>query len=111
MSIEGQHSERPRTESGGPECIKTAAVIFNGELYTGIMHADALEQIEEKYMFWPDTSSYTAGFLTNTDRFVSREEAQKIAAAADQVREEGRNEESLLAENIKWTKNQANRPN
>ena len=56
-----------------------------GEVYTGWRHCFiGLEMIQKGYCKKPYPGGSAQGFVTNTGRFVSREEALKIATDAKQ---------------------------
>lgn len=82
-----QHAEMGGTKGRIPESIKSAAIIFNGVTYTGVNHATAIRELEKVQPNWHRTSqeSVQEGFVTSSDRFVSREEASDIAYRADQL--------------------------
>jgi hypothetical protein len=71
--------------SGEPEKIASAATKFDGKIYEGQTHADAYQ----KYKYETKKTDADAGaayggdgFITNTGRFVDREEAQRIVDSA-----------------------------
>ena len=73
-------------DDAGKESIKSAALKFNGKIYTGIDHAEAaMKLMDENNGEWPTFGDYEEGFMTNKDRFVDRDEAHDIAAARDQL--------------------------
>lgn len=85
--IGGQFNPRPVRED--VEFIRAAAVrnIRTGKIETGMMHPlirDRLAEAGDKAAFG---DTYEDGFYTSEGRFVSREEATRIAAEAGQVRE------------------------
>ena len=67
------------------ERIEVSAVLHEGSVYTGKRHGDAIRAAVEATGKKPVTGKQ--GFVTNTGRFVSREEAVKIALAAGQITE------------------------
>ena len=52
---------------------------------TGIRHADIWEDIHIRFPFPQRNFVVTEGFLTNTNHFVNRIEAKRIAVAAQQL--------------------------
>ena len=74
----------------GREYVKCAALrLQNGELFYGVDHADCFEQMmaqygEDKAVELSDTCD--DGFMTNTHRFVDRNEAYALAQAAKQYK-------------------------
>lgn len=68
------------------EFISAAAVRFTDHIAVGACHFDALMNLEKSLgpIFETIQNGIDEGFLTNTNRFVSREEAYDIAQAADQ---------------------------
>ena len=82
-----QHSESAGINSNIQESIKSAAIIFNGEKYTGINHAMAIRELEKVQPDWRKTNNEPVqeGFVTSIDRFVSRQEAAEIAERAEQL--------------------------
>lgn len=74
---EGAHGDfRP------PESIRSAAILWNGEVYTAATHGMALLDLKKSH---PDYRAVTEGFMTSMGRFVSREEAKEIAERAEQL--------------------------
>lgn len=89
------------------ESITTAAILYAGEIFTGLMHADALQAILRKYpeLKLSASTGLTDGFMTSKGRFVDRQEAGAIAKAAQQIehldsRLIGSAEKNLKAEDI-----------
>lgn len=68
-----------------PESIRSAAIVYNGETFTGVNHANAIRELEKKHPSWHEQGGIIDGFTTSSGRFVSREEAGKIARAATQL--------------------------
>ena len=70
-----------------PESIASAAIIFDNEMYTGINHAIAIRNLEKIHPNWRkmNIDFPREGFLTNTKRFVDRDEAGDIADMAEQL--------------------------
>ena len=91
-----------KPESGLQERIVSAAIKYKGEIFSGKSHYDAWLPMSAKY---PETTTISEGrvdgFLTNTERFVSREEALEIAKAADQLERSLSHTDELLAEHLK----------
>lgn len=79
-------------ERSVPEKIVAAAIRFQGELFLGRTHGQAILMMEKKYPQWQQMTDQPLeeGFSTTTGRFVDREEADEIATAAAQVDEEMR---------------------
>jgi hypothetical protein len=77
------------------EKIVLAALRREGVIYKGATHPDAfkimLETIPEK-----EIGEMEDGFLTNTGKFVSREEAAVIAEKAEQLEHLSKNERSEI---------------
>jgi hypothetical protein len=72
---------KPVEKPKGPETIKSAAVKFaDGEVRTGKNHAEIVGEIDPE-----DLRGSDDGFVTNTGRYVSREEGMKIAKGSGQV--------------------------
>lgn len=68
------------------ESIKTAAIMADGKIYTGITHGQALRELAKVYPNWVNTEILEReGFVTSAGRFVSREEASFIAEKAGQL--------------------------
>lgn len=76
-------SQDPKKEE--KERIEMSAVLHEGSIYTGKRHPDAIRLAVEKTGKKPINREL--GFVTNTGRFVSREEAAKIALSAGQITE------------------------
>ena len=75
------HSKEPGKEK--MERIEKSAVRHEGSIYTGKRHSDAINAAAEATGKTPVTGEQ--GFVTSTGRFVSREEAAKIAFSAGQI--------------------------
>jgi hypothetical protein len=97
IQMEGENRAR-RT----PESIKSAAIMFNGGMYTGINHAFAIRQLEKKYPDWQNvnTEPVQEGFLTSAGRFVDRDEAGEIAEKARQLDHLDGEEKTNAASNL-----------
>jgi hypothetical protein len=76
----------------GPEHITAAALQFRGETFSGGNHALVIRELERKYPSWRTMSNgpIDEGFITTMGRFVSREEAARIAEQAGQLEEGSR---------------------
>lgn len=78
------------------EKIKAAAVKINEQVFEGANHTDALQQaaeaagvtLEEMADRLPKEKSDVNGFVTTDGRYVDREEAYRIAKAAEQINTE-----------------------
>lgn len=86
-----------------PETIRGAAIRHRGEIFEGPLHSDAYEAAASKTgLAFGDiigaTNPRDSGFVTSTGRFVSREEAERIARAARQIGDIGNTE--LAAEHF-----------
>lgn len=95
--------------SSKPEAkgIKSAAIKYDGKVYTGAIHPDAVMKIAEERGIDVSTDAlfsefYTReydkmqeGFLTDTGDFVGRQEAADIAQRAGQYKQERRGNASL----------------
>lgn len=64
------------------ESIRSAAVLYNGELYIGRTHGQARIALRSVH---PDYRAPTEGYVTSTGRFVGRQEATEIAERAIQL--------------------------
>lgn len=85
-----------------PEFIRSAAIRHKGKIYEGQLHSDAYESAakdtgNEFGQVIAKTNPRDAGFVTNTGRYVDREEAAKIANGAGQTTH---NVDSLSGENL-----------
>ena len=68
------------------ETIEMAALQYGEEIFVGYSHAHALDKLALKYPHWErGTETMLEGFITNTDRFVTRDEAGLIAKKVDQI--------------------------
>lgn len=62
------------------EQIVGSALQFRGEIFKGTSHARALDELELVYPDWnKDKERVIDGFMTNTGRFVLRDEAERIS--------------------------------
>lgn len=85
-----------------PKNIETGFVIC------GRRHSDCYGTI---FIFDEKTTKipHTQGFITNTDRFVDREEAYKIAFEAKQIKDEKFSDEpTLISEDLYWNEKEKN---
>lgn len=82
------------------EKIIEAAIKFEGKVYLGPRHYLIIKDIFKETGKGP--GSRGQGFLTNTQRFVTRQEARKIAIAASQVNEEDLVTKSLIFSEDLW---------
>jgi hypothetical protein len=92
----------PKVENTGAlESIKRMAARYKDEVFTGVLHSDCADAFRTAHPEFDGVAEQDAGleigYVTNTGRFVNREEALQIALVADQVREEaiGRNPKLL----------------
>lgn len=67
------------------ERIEKSAVLFNGSIYTGKRHSDAIRSAAEATGIKPVTGEQ--GFVTSNGRFVGRDEAAQIAFKSGQIKE------------------------
>jgi hypothetical protein len=95
--VRGRHGGmKPGVLAAEPqaETIAQAAVKFSdGEVRTGQTHGSIVEAIDAK-----DLRGSEDGFVTNTGRYVSREEAMKIAKKANQLKPEAKDKGGLFVE-------------
>ena len=70
-----------------PEVIRTCAVLYRGEVFTGVIHSDALAALKAVHSESVHDDEVVSGYLTTTGRFVGRGEAALIAERNDQLRE------------------------
>lgn len=71
------------------ETISSAALEYEGQLFTARSHAEAWPLLVEAKPDFDDNLIHD-GFITNTGRFISREEALVVAKKAKQVSPENR---------------------
>src|SRR6266446_4149457 len=91
-----------------PETLNWAAIRHQDKTYLGQTHVDAIEQaVKDTGKSFDEIANQlkqedTDGFYTSKGRYVSRDEAEKIALAADQVKQPTKlKDEHLLAENTR----------
>ncbi len=71
-----------------PEKIDAAAIRLGEELFTGRNHTEAIMNMEESIPDWKTSNiRLEDGFVTNTGRYVKRDEAGQIAKRAGQLSE------------------------
>lgn len=96
----------PRSEGIASERIVTAAIkLKDGSVFTGITHADAIENAANKLgRPFEDVNEeliYPAGdFITSTGRLVDRKEAERIANTSGQTTKSG-GQQGMLAEDFR----------
>lgn len=77
------------TDTAPVEAISSAALEYEGQLFTARSHAEAWSLlVEAKPDF--DENLIHDGFITNTGRFISREEALIVAKNSKQISPESR---------------------
>ncbi len=79
-----RHLEEYSEPSEAEEAISAAALQYEGELFTGRSHAEALGKLEAEKPHY-DIDKVKDGFVTNKNRFVGREEALQLAKNTKQV--------------------------
>lgn len=87
------------------ESIVAAAMRYKGKIYTGVTHAEAFQKIEDEYgekINWNQIED--DGFLTNKGKFISRDEAQLVAAWADQIQDIDQERGYLVSEALRQRK-------
>ena len=86
-----------------PIRIKSAAIFYNGVIYTGNSHADiGFDMIEKNVCKRPFPGREAQGFITEDGKFVSREEALEIAIESGQVvRGQTRKSNELFSEDLR----------
>lgn len=78
----------PAPDPSKEHIVAAALQDASGNVYKGTTHADALEKaIAAGHDFDPEGSDTSDGFVTSNGRFVDRDEAAKVAAAAKQLGE------------------------
>lgn len=65
------------------ETIKEAAIFYRGKVYTGHRHHNIIYDLYTE--FQTQITGEIQGFVTSTNRFVTRQEALEIAIASGQV--------------------------
>ena len=110
------NSSNIRSKYAGPrdtaaaETIRSAAIRVNGELFEATHHADAIKAIQEKFNKTFDEAvdlfdiSDDYGFVTNTGRFVNRDEANAIVSEAGQFKENARRSGQVIAQDVNFVK-------
>ncbi|MDO8514387.1 MAG: hypothetical protein Q7S50_02470 [bacterium] len=72
------------------ESLKGMAARYGDEVYTGILHSDAVKEFRAAHPEHAEKSEQEVGlevgYVTNTGRFVGREEAVMIGHRADQLK-------------------------
>lgn len=81
------------------ERIKHAACMRDGIVYVGKRHFNCIATMIECGLEAP-IKMHEQGFITNTGRYVSREEALEIAKAAGQIIKKHNPQYQLLSEDI-----------
>jgi hypothetical protein len=84
------------------ERIKSAAIVWEQQVYLGFCHADAWDFSPVGWdECWKPEYRKCEGFVTTHGRFVSREEALVIAQAVEQVGDTGYSK--LFSEDLQLT--------
>ncbi len=73
--------------SNSPESVKEAAISIGGVVFTGRMHFEAYDKAraEMPLMVEKFADKIIDGYVTSTGRFVTRDEAGKIAESSGQL--------------------------
>ena len=79
------------------ETLVKAAIKQNGVVYTGRRHNEIIFNMVRAGIVLTEA---VQGFLTSEDRFLTRNEALKVAIAAGQVRRENIKGGTLTSENL-----------
>jgi hypothetical protein len=113
MNMEFRRERIPKPEVAEvlPETIAAAAIKIKGELFQGGTHGDAwqIALIDHPEFDTEPDLQIDSGFLTSTNRYVTREEGMEIAKKAEQLRKEvGRR--SKLDSNDIWHHNDEPEP-
>lgn len=85
--MEGLHPTGPENSREMPlERITSAAVKFNGEVFTDVNHGRTITKIAERYG-WKKyyAEPHEEGFVTSFGRFVDRKEGARIGELAGQT--------------------------
>ena len=71
-----------------PETVKCAALLWKGEIFTGVTHAHAFFSFAEAHpeIKNPRNERFEDGFETSIGRFITRNEALEIADRNEQIR-------------------------
>lgn len=80
--------------------IKSAIKYPNGKIFTGKRHNNCFEEAWKKNEPLPKKGSREQGFMTSENKFVSREEAAKIALRNGQVEKLKFSETRLFSEDL-----------
>ena len=67
--------------------IKCAAILYDGKIYEGKSHSEiGIKMIEDGVCEIPYPSGENQGFVTDSGKYVNREEAMIIACNANQIK-------------------------
>jgi hypothetical protein len=92
--------------SGMPETIVAPAIHYDGNVYSGMNHAHALDMLAQGMGTSPEAILNSGklkdveGFLTSRGRYVDRQEGARIADSAEQTPHEPDPGRELLAEDL-----------
>jgi len=67
------------------EYVMAAALIYDGQLYAAKHHATCYHELRDRGIKFIGTLDEGTGFLTNTGRYIDREEAEKLAIKRGQL--------------------------
>ncbi len=76
------HTESPKNKE---ETISAAAIEYEGEIFRGRNHAEAIMEMEMKIPDY-EPNKVRDGFVTSTGRYVERDEALEIAKRQGQTK-------------------------
>jgi hypothetical protein len=92
-------SSRPRISQPAEKIVGAAVRTPEGKIFSGTVHSSAAANANDAGFKLGPNPNDVDGFLTSTGRYVSREEAAKIADAAEQMRSP---QESLESGNLAY---------
>jgi uncharacterized membrane protein len=92
-----------KPESNKPEFILCSAIEFNGNIISGYRHVDCINFAIKHIAQNVTRENSICGFLTSKNRFISREDAFKIAKERSQIwhkLHDGVDENILVSEDL-----------
>ncbi len=82
------------------EKIVASAILFEGKVYTGKRHDNCIRTIINETGVKKVGGQHPQGFVTDTGRFITREEGAKLALASGQIKELKFNTKKLFSEDL-----------
>ncbi len=98
-----QDNKTSKPESNKPEFILCSAIMHNGDVICGYRHSDCISLAQKHIAAVIERDNVVCGFMTSKNRFITRDEAFKIAKKENQIWHkvhDGVDENILISEDL-----------